>query len=122
MNVTPAFLDSETGMTTFNVERLTYTHGSDNPTKVTTSGVLGSIHPGSLEELQLLPEEERSEEFIKIHSEFAFSLGKDNGTTYTAPDRVIWNSNTWRVVRTKDWASMGFHIAYAVLMREVVST
>jgi hypothetical protein len=120
MNMSSAFLDPEMGGTTFTVKRLTYTRGSgSDPVEDVHLGVMGSIHPGSPEMLQLLPEEERKETFIYIHSEFAFSTGKDNGTSYTTPDRVIWNGQTWRVVRIRDWiASYGFCDAWAVLMQE----
>jgi hypothetical protein len=38
--------------------------------------------------IQLLPEEERHEEFIAIYTDFALSLGSDHGSTYTGPDRI----------------------------------
>ena len=38
--------------------------------------------------------------------------------SFVAPDRIHWNSQTWRVVRVRDWQMFGYYQAYAVLMRE----
>ena len=66
--------------------------------------------------IQLLPEEERHETFIAIYTDFALSLGSDHGSTYTGPDRIYWNGETWRVVRVRDWAMFGYYQALAVKM------
>ena len=119
MNVNSAFLDQELGATAFDVKRITYyPNSSTSPSVVTSTGVMGSIHPAAPEMLELLPEEERNEEYIYIHTEFALQLGKFNGETTTAPDRIIWNEKTWRVVRIRDWSSFGFYEALAVRMQE----
>ena len=119
MDVTSAFLDPEMGATTFDVSRLTYTRGSSSdPTEEKYQGEMGSIHPGTPEMLELLPEEERNETYIYIHTEFALSLGRDSGEKYTTPDRITWRDQVWRVVRVRDWSSFGFYEALAVLMQE----
>ena len=38
--------------------------------------------------------------------------------SFTGPDRIHWNNQTWRVVRVRDWQMFGYYQAYAVLMRE----
>jgi hypothetical protein len=38
--------------------------------------------------------------------------------SFTAPDRVHWNNQTWRVVRVRDWQAFHYTQAYAVLMHE----
>ena len=69
--------------------------------------------------LQLLPEEDRAEEFIVIYTDFALSLGEnDGGAEYTVPDRILWNGETWRVVKVRDWAMFGYYQALAVMMHE----
>ena len=69
--------------------------------------------------IQLLPEEDRHEEFIVIYTDFALSLGEnDGGTEYTAPDRILWNGATWRVVRVRSYAMFGYVQGYAVKMHE----
>ena len=85
-----------------------------------TAQALGCIHPGTPEMLQLLPEEEKAEEFIAIYTDYALSTGtpEDAGASFTAPDRIHWNNQTWRVVRVRDWQMFGYYQAYAVLMQE----
>ena len=83
-----------------------------------TYSALGCVHPGTPEMIQLLPEEERHEEFIAIYTDFALSLGADHGSTYTGPDRIHWNDKTWRVVRVRDWAMFGYYQCLAVMVHE----
>ena len=119
MNMTSAFLDPEMGMTTFAVRRLTYEFNSNSdPSEETFLGVLGSIHPAAPEQLELLPEEERHDDYIYVHTEFACQLGKDLRDKMVAPDRIIWNGAQWRVVRVKDWSVFGFYNVLAVRMQE----
>jgi hypothetical protein len=119
MDITAAFQDPEMGGTTFDVSRLTYTRGSgSDPTEEKYLGQTGSIHPATPEMLELLPEEERVETYIYVHTEFILSLGEDKGDKYIAPDRILWGNKVWRVVRIKDWSIFGFCNALAVLMQE----
>ena len=119
MNVTDAIMDPELGMTSFSVSRIVYTRTPSGTTAQTASAsVLGTIHPAAAEELQLLPEEERSETAIVIHTDFALSTGEDRGKTFTAPDRVAWNGNTYRVVSVRDWSMFGCFKASAVRLAE----
>lgn len=120
MNVNSAFLDPDLGATVFDVKRITYHPNSSVPPDVQIfTGVAGSIHPAPPEMLELLPEEERFEESIYIHTEFAVQMGKNNGETLIAPDRILWNGESWRVVRIRDWSSFGFYAALAQKMQEV---
>ena len=119
MDITSAIFDPELGCTAFTVERITYTRTRTGTTsRSTTAQAMGCIHPGTPEMIQLLPEEERHEEFIAISTDFALSLGSDHGSTYTGPDRIRWNGETWRVVRVRDWAMFGYYQALAVLLHE----
>ena len=119
MNVTDAILDPELGMTAFSVTRPVYTR---TPAGVTeqeaVSSALGTIHPAAAEELQLLPEEERSETAVVIHTDFALSTGEDRGKRYTGPDRIAWRGNTYRVVSVRDWSAFGYYKAIAILLHE----
>ena len=119
VDVMDAILDSELGMTAFSVSRPVYTR---TPAGVmeqeAVSSALGTIHPAAAEELQLLPEEERGETAIVIHTDFALSTGEDRGKRFTAPDRITWNGNTYRVVSVRDWAMFGYNKAIAVMMHE----
>ena len=123
MNVNSAFLDPELGATVFDVKRITYYPNSSTPPSTQTfTGVTGSIHPASPEMLELLPAEERVEESIYIHTEFAVQEGRNNGETIIAPDRIIWSNETWRVVRIRDWSAFGFYEVLAQKMQEVSET
>ena len=119
MQITDAIMDPELGRSAFTVERLTYTRSATGTSsRSQTYSALGCVHPGTPEMIQLLPEEERHEEFIAIYTDFALSLGSDHGSTYTGPDRIHWNDETWRVVRVRDWAMFGYYQALAVLLHE----
>ena len=121
MDITSAVFDPELGCTGFTVDRITYTRSRSGTTSRTvTAQAMGCIHPGTPEMLQLLPEEERAEQFIAIYTDYALSTGTPEGAgaSFTGPDRVHWNSQTWRVVRVRDWQMFGYYQAYAVLMRE----
>ena len=120
MDISAALTDPELGYTAFTVQRITYTR--QNGTTVSSTQTLsasGCIHPGTPDMLQLLPEEDRYEEFIVIYTDFSLSLGTDDGgATYTAPDRILWKGDTWRVVKLRDWGDFGYHQAAAVKMHE----
>ena len=121
MDVMDAIFDPEMGCSAFTVERITYTRSrAGTASRSATTQALGCIHPGTPEMIQLLPEEEREEQFIAIYTDFALSTGTPEaaGASFTGPDRVHWGGLTWRVVRVRDWEMFGYYQAYAVLMRE----
>ena len=120
MDITSAIMDQELGRSAFTVERLTYTRTAEGTTsRSVTHQAMGCVHPGTPEMIQLLPEEERHEEFIAIYTDFPLSLGEnDGGLTYSTPDRIHWNGKEWRVVRIRDWQAFGYCQALAVLVRE----
>ena len=122
MDITSAVFDPGPGCTAFTVERITYTRGHSGTTsRSVTARAMGCIHPGTPEILQLLPEEEKNNQFIAIYTDYALSTGTPEGSgavSFTAPDRIHWNSQTWRVVRVRDWQMFGYYQAYAVLMQE----
>ena len=121
MDITSPIFDPELGSTAFTVERITYTRSREGTTsRSTTAQALGSIHPGTPEMLQLLPEEEKADQFIVIYTDYALSTGtpEGSGASFVGPDRIHWGGETWRVVRVRDWNMFGYYQAYAVLMRE----
>ena len=120
LSLTPALTDPDLGFTAFSVQRTAYRrqNGSSVPSNQTLQAS-GCIHPGTPEMIQLLPEEEQAEEFIVIYTDFNLSTGENNGgATYTAPDRILWNNETWRIVRVRSWAMFGYVKALAVKMHE----
>ena len=121
MDISSAIFDPELGCTGFTVERITYTRTRVGTTsRSTTAQAMGCIHPGTPEMIQLLPEEEKNEQFIVIYTDYALSTGtpEGSGASFIGPDRIHWGGQTWRVVRVRDWQMFGYYQAYAVLMRE----
>ncbi len=122
MDISTALFTPELGCTSFTVDRITYTRSrSGSTSRTVTTQAQGCIHPGSPEMLQLLPEEEKTDQFIVIYTDYALSTGTQEATgasSFTAPDRIHWNSQSWRVVRVRDWRNFGYYQAYAVLMHE----
>ena len=115
-SLTPALTDPELGFTGFSVQRITYRrqNGTSVPA-VQTLPASGCIHPGTPEMVQLLPEEERHEEFIAVYTDFSLSLGENDGEAeYSVPDRILWNGESWRVVRVRSWAMFGYVQGLAV--------
>ena len=104
------------------MERITYTRSRDGTTSRSRTGqALGCIHPGTPEMLRLLPEEEKTDRFIVIYTDYALSTGTpevDGAASFTGADRIRWKGKTWRVVRVRDWQDFGYYQAYAVLMQE----
>ena len=120
MNLTPVLMDPELGFTAFTVQRTSYRResGASVPS-VQTLPASGCIHPGTPEQLQLLPEEDRHEEFIAVYTDFPLSLGtNEGGETYSAPDRILWQDESWRLVTLRDWSPFGYVQALAVKLHE----
>ena len=120
MDVMSALTDPDLGFTAFSVLRTSYRreNGGSVPSEETLPAS-GCVHPGTPEMVQLLPEEERHEEFIAVYTDFALSLGENGGgETYSTPDRILWNGAVWRVVRVRDWSMFGYYQGLAVKMHE----
>ena len=119
-DLSPALSDPDLGFTSFTVQRTAYRR--QNGTSVPAVRELpasGCVHPGTPEMLQLLPEENRLEDFIAVYTDFALSTGEnDGGADYPVPDRIRWNGETWRVVRVRSWAMFGYYQGLAVKMHE----
>ena len=122
MDISSVIFDPELGCTTFTVERITYTRSREGTTSgVQTELVSGCIHPATAEALKLLPEEERSDTFIVIYTDYALSTGISEETgavSFSGADRVHWNGQIWRVVKVRDWRGFGYCQAIAVLINE----
>jgi hypothetical protein len=118
-DIKTALLDPELGFVSFDVERITYQRagGTISCTSQMFSAA-GCIHPGTPEMVQLLPEEDRQETFIAVYTEFALSMGTNDGASYTGPDRIHYGGQVWRVVRVRDWSVFGYYQGYAVLVKE----
>ena len=122
MDISSVLFDPELGCTAFTVERITCTRSREGTTsRSMTEQARGCIHPGTPEMLKLLPEEDRQETFIVIFTDYALSTGvpeNAGASSYTGPDRIRWNNQTWRVVRVRDWLPFGYCQGYAVLIKE----
>ncbi len=121
MDISSIIFDSELGCNAFTVERITYTRTREGTlSSSVTAQARGCVHPGTPETLQLLPEEEKNETWIVIYTDYALSTGtpEDAGASFTGPDRIHWNNQTWLVVRVRDWQGFGYVQALAVLLHE----
>ena len=121
INISPILTDTELGGTTFTVSRKTYRRelGEVVPSEVEGYTASGNIQPAASEDLQLFPEEERSEDMIIILAPFHFRLGETGKTTFTTADVITWNNRKYRVVKVKDWSAQGgFYKALAVRQKE----
>ena len=117
MDISSVLFDPELGCTAFTVERIIYTRTrSGTGVQSGTVQATGCIHPGTPEMIQLLPEEEREEQFIAIYTDYALSTGtpEGSGASFMGPDRVHWSGQIWRVVRVRDWEMFGYYQAYAI--------
>ena len=113
--------DPDLGGTTFFVSRKTWRRelGEVVPESASGQYASGSIQPAASEDLNLVPQEERSQEMIIVLSPFHFRLGETEETTFTAPDMISWNGGKYRVVKVKSWANpAGFYKAWAIRQRE----
>ena len=120
-DISSAIFDPELGCTVFTVERITCTRSREGTTsRSMTEQARGCIHPGTPEMLKLLPEGDRQETFIVIFTDYALSTGDpgDDGVCFDAPDRILWNGQTWRVVKIRNWQGFGYIQAWAVRIRE----
>ena len=109
MNLASVLSDPDLGGTTFYVFRPSYTqvNGEVVPSITTGTIVSGNIQPATSEDLQLFPEEERSEDMIVIFAAFHFSLGEAAEGSFTSADIVNWQGRKYRVIRVKDWSTQG---------------
>ena len=118
-DIKTALLDPELGFVSFDVERITYQRAGGTVSSTSQMfSAAGCIHPGTPEMVQLLPEEDRQETFIAVYTEFALSMGTNDGASYTGPDRIHYGGQVWRVVRVRDWSVFGYYQGYAVLVKE----
>ena len=114
--VTEILGDPEMGAVSFLVERTTYRRVKGTLTPATeVLQAEGCIHPGTAEMLQLVPEEERKEEFIAVYTSFLLSDGENqDGLVFRAADRIMYDGSSWRVVRVRYWREFRYVQALAV--------
>ena len=120
IDVSEAIHDPDLGYTPFTIRHTKYrrSRGTLTPSTRTISAD-GCIHPGTPEMLQLLPEEDRKDDFIIIYTSHALSTGENNtGSAFLAADQIEYQNKTWRVVKSRDWQSFGYTQALAVLVQE----
>ena len=121
MEITSVLFAPGLGCSAFTVEGINCTRSRRGMTSHSvTAQALGCIHPGTPEMLQLLPEEEKAEEFIAIYTDYPLSTGTEESSgahSFTGADRVYWGGETWRVVRVRDWQMFGYYQAYAVRLK-----
>lgn len=84
-----------------------YTAGVDSKGRTTESVMeidgIGVITPSSAEQLQRVPEADRSNEIIAVYSTVQMTSGSDS----FKPDVVTWRGNSYRVSSVMDWMDYG---------------
>ncbi len=124
LELVQALTDPELGGATFTVIRETWRLHYGEMELVETvryEGISGNIQPAASEDIQLFPEEERTEEIIQILSVFEFSLGAQNkeDDTFATSDKIIYQGSTYKLTKTKDWSDAGgFYKAWAVRQKD----
>ena len=120
IDVSEAIHDPDLGYTPFTIRHTKYRRSRGTLTPSTRMiSADGCIHPGTPEMLQLLPEEDRKDDFIIIYTSHALSTGENTaGSAYLAADQIEYQNKTWRVVKSRDWQSFGYTQALAVLVQE----
>lgn len=121
MDISSVLHDPELGSVSFTVERTACTRSRDGTVSRSVTGqAAGCIHPGTAEMLKLLPGEEKNESYIVVYTDYALSTGVpgNDGGSFTAPDRIRWNGQMWRVVKVRNWQGFGFVQALAVQINE----
>ena len=120
IDITTVLKDPELGSTAFEVVRTMYRREMGAVAKEEREVIeaVGCIHPGTAEQINQLPEEDRREEFIVVYTETGLSMGTNEGREYSGPDRIQWNGQLWRLVKLKPWTGFGFVQGYAVLVDE----
>ncbi len=73
---------------------------------------IGNMQPASPEQLQTLPEGERSSETKVIYTRTLLHV--TDGKKDNVSDEVYWNGTPYKVTHVNHWDEWGFCIAYAV--------
>ena len=114
MQITDSIFDPELGCTAFTLERIAYTRSRVGTTSRSMKAqALGCIHPGTLEMIQFLPEEEKTDEFIAIYTDYALSTGTPEGSGASEQ-----GDGSFRNPKGNEMGCPRRSQAYAVLMRE----
>lgn len=100
-------LDDPELMTPFEVTRATQGVDTKGRTQLVQQNfdAAGEICPATPEQLERLPEADRSTETIAILTGMQLTAGSDT----LAPDTVTWRGGTYKVVSVQDWSGFGFY-------------
>lgn len=96
----------------FQITRTTETVNNSGRTVETTVTVStsGVIHPATKEQLERVPEADRSSEIIAVYSQTSITPGSDT----LLPDVVAWKGKTYRCVGLMDWTDYGVGFSEAL--------
>ena len=79
----------------------------------------GCVHPASPEQIVQAPEEYQRERMIVVYTKTPLSAGDNFGNAYSLADQILWNGDTWRVIKVKPWRAFGFVQAFAVQVTDI---
>ena len=112
----------EMGSSPFIIHRYHYVTEEGEPVLdwIESIPTAGAVQPARDEDVSLLPEMYRTERVFAFYSPLRFSAGsREDGRCWTAPDRILWDSEQYLVVSVKDWKRFGFSRALAVLKSDI---
>ena len=121
MHLTPVIMDEELGAAPFVIIRRTWRKETGHPVLMSEDRIetRGTIHPASMKDLSLLPEEYHFQSVLHIHSPVRLSLGETlDDLTFMTPDLIEYGDRHYMVFSIRDWLPFGFCRAYAVLQKE----
>ena len=65
-------------------------------------GIKANVQPARFKDLQLLPESERTKEYIKVFTVDELRTAKEGNNNYGA-DIILWKGNRYRVMSVKNY-------------------
>jgi len=66
--------------------------------------IWGIVQPSTPNEIEFLPEGERSGEYITVHSKETISITRLRGT----PDQIEWHGQKYKIVKASQWLDYGY--------------
>lgn len=79
--------------------------------------MFGSIQHPTDDDLMVLPEAERGNDFIRVFSLQELIKGDTDGMN---SDRIGWEGKAYKVIRVRPWVDAGYWVALAVKVEEEV--
>jgi len=100
--------------------------GRQKPSTTTKLKYYGPVQPATADELQQIPEGDRSQEIFKFMcappKKIYITANKDDGTSENdgyVSDKIIYDGTLWKIIRVMNWRAHGYTRAFAYSIGEV---